>query len=313
MMIVQKLPGKTPRSNKGVSTVIGTIFFLILVITIISVLFVSLYRYNDNVIQAISTEEIRAQEKIALTKLTLSNGYITSLNVENLGSITIQIRAIYVNSKYICDPSDESLNINGAYIGPQESSSINLLPVLFDPASSITVATSKGMKAIELQSNLIDSSNTTSMPRDTYYGPLQLNFSRFYCQNTTSTGVPITDWSDGSQITPPLSTQALAWNITVKNIDVRNITLNKYSALTLVSNTAGGQRAFYIKTDTLFIQVNQTVSINYVWDNPQSEAALNLAGFSASTAKVFLTFYGTFSDGTTYGQTMPFKAVHIVS
>ena len=92
-----------------------------------------------------------------MTSIELSpQGYITGVNINNSGSITTQIRAFYVNNVFICDPSNPILNPNGAYIKAQDSQLIKINPVLFNSASYITMATSRGMKAIELESHLVN-------------------------------------------------------------------------------------------------------------------------------------------------------------
>lgn len=302
--------------NQAVSTVIGTILFLILIVSMASVLFLTIYRYNDSVKQALLTEDTRSQEKIAMTSLKfdnettkdMTNINITGITIQNLGSITSQIRALYIDNNFTCDPSNPALNSDGAYVNAHESKLVNLPPTRFNASSFITVATSRGIKAIELESNFLNTSSTGYTPVLTNYGPLRLNFSLFYYRATDKNGMPTGPWQPGSNISSAVN--YCAWNITVTNIDTRDITLSQYCSLTLVTNEGGSQFPWYTDNPNQLIPSNQTVQIVYIWAGPlPTTSAGGFTGFSGETSKVFLTFFGKFSDGATYGQTIPFEGI----
>lgn len=296
--------------NRGVSTVFGSVFFLLLIVMLASALFIALNNYNDSVKQAIANEDARSQEKIVMTDLVFSGGtdYIVGVTVTNLGSITSQIRAFYVDNEYICDPSDPSLNSDGAIVSPQANKTLNLPITKFNPTSCISLATSRAVKTIELESNFLNRTSSGYAPVITNYGPLRLNFSLFYYRETTQGGSPIGNWQNGSSVSPTVD--YCEWNITVTNIDTRDITLNQYSSLTLVTNEGGGQFPWYIDNPSQLIASNQTLNIIYIWETPlPCSKAGGFSGFSGQTSKVFLTFYGKFSDGDTYAQTIPFEAI----
>jgi hypothetical protein len=111
----------------------------------------------------------------------------------------------------------------------------------------------------------------------------------------------------------------VVWNVTVTNIDDRDLTINKYSGFTLVSNDGGVQLPWFIEPpdglDTLFIASNSTVHIIYIWDRPRlTQGVKSQSVYNQNDrSKVFLTFFGIFHehDGSTrpYGQTIPFEAV----
>ncbi len=279
---------------------------MIIAITVASTLLITLYRFNENIQQINTIEDERSHEKIIISDITVVNGIMTAITIQNLGSVTSQIKAFYVNDQLICDPSEYSLNSNKAYINAQDSRSINVLPTIFNIADRITIATARGIKAIELESNFQESSSSTTEPPDTYYGPLRLNFTLFYYRTVDGTGNPIGPWEHADHI--PSNVTECSWNITVTNIDTRHITLSGYSSLTLVTNEGGGQKPWYTNSPGQFIPANQSVNIIYTWSSPQPcTVAQSVHGINAS--KVFLTFYGKFSDGTTYGQTIPFSAI----
>jgi len=74
---------------------------LILVITVASILFFTLHAFGYATQEALNFEEERMREKIALISLTTENisgtEYVTSLLINNTGSITCRIRGIYID------------------------------------------------------------------------------------------------------------------------------------------------------------------------------------------------------------------------
>jgi hypothetical protein len=132
----------------------------------------------------------------------------------------------------------------------------------------------------------MNSSSSTLAPVNTNYGPLRLNFTLFYYRQTDSGGIPTGPWLPGANVSS--TTTNCAWNITVTNIDNRNITLNEYSSLTLVSNAGGAQYPWYISAPPVFVQTNHTVSIVYLWDRQQRpDSASSLPQANRETFKVF--------------------------
>lgn len=303
------------KKNRALSNVLGAIM-MIIIITLVSSLFLAIFRYNESIQQATNIENSRTQEKILLIDLTTKTEsgteYITSLTITNNGSITSQIKAVYINGEFHCDPSDISLNPQGTFINNQESKNITITQIPYDPTAKISVATERGMKAIQYASNLRSGdAPPPSDPVSTSYGPLRLNFTLFYYAKTDALGTPVDIWKDGWNVQDPKNLPYCAWNITVTNIEKRDITLNGNSTLTLVSNGGGGQLPWFLKTNSFFIAANSTIHLIYVWDEPASGSAQGFSGTftQTQTAKVFLTFFGEFSDKTTYGQTVPFEAV----
>ena len=308
--------------NKGASTVFGSILFLILVLTLASILFFALYRYNKLVQGSIILEQERMQEKIVLYSLATQNvsgiEYVVAIYVNNSGSITSRIRAVYVDNEFLCDPSNKSLNPNDTYINAKGVLPIWLPPgVTYEPMAKITVATERGIKSTEYQWKLKSGGGAPPeyVQKGFYYGPLMLDFNKFYYTECPS-GTPILPWKEGWCV--EIGTGEIAWNITVTNVDDRNITINQFSCFTLFPNKSpSNRRAWYLEPPqdfTQFIEVNETVNIIYIWDRPKSISNKVQDVYTTECRnKVFLTFFGVFHehDGTTkpYGQTIPFEAV----
>jgi len=140
--------------NKGISTIFGSILLIILVLTLASIFFLALYRYNHSVQEAIRVEEERMQEKIILYGLATQNlsgtECVYAIHVNNTGSIASRIRAVYIDNEFLCDPSDRTINPSDTYINPKDSSWILLsLGVKYEPTAKMTVATERGTKSSE--------------------------------------------------------------------------------------------------------------------------------------------------------------------
>jgi len=308
--------------NKGISTVFGSILFIILVVTLASTLFFTLYKYNHSVQESIKLEEERMQEKIVLCALATQNQsgteYITAILINNTGSITSRIRAVYIDSEFLCDPSEYA----DTYVNAKESLWI-LLPagVEYEATAKMAVATERGMKSLEYEWKLKHGGEFNPPVEQTrfYFGPLWLDFNKFYfteCDPKNGSYDPYS-WKPGWEI--EIGTGSIAWNITVKNVDDRDITINQFSCFTLFPNKSpSNRRAWYLEPPqgsfTQFIASNTTVNIIYIWDRPKMvHTSPQTIYTTVCRNKVFLTFFGLFHehDGTTkpYGQTIPFEAV----
>ena len=123
------------RKNLGLSTVFMAVLFLILAITISSILFFALHSFGYATQEALTFEEERMREKISLISLTTENisgtEYVTTLLVNNTGSITCRIRGIYIDNEFLCDPS-ESTN---PYLNPTEN---KIIIIPFDTVLEVT-------------------------------------------------------------------------------------------------------------------------------------------------------------------------------
>jgi hypothetical protein len=311
------------RRNKGVASVIGSVLMLFLVITLASLLFLSLYSYEEKAQESIILEEQRVQEKIVLLSLSTINisetEYLNALFINNTGTITTRIRAVYIDNVLICDPTDSLLNPNGTYINAKDSLWVNIPNIEYSPFSKIEAATERGLKSVEYEWKL-KSGSEAEPPGETmrfHFGPLLLDFEKFYYTENEGSYDPYS-WKPGWSVEKGTT---VVWNVTVTNIDDRDLTINKYSGFTLVSNDGGVQLPWFIEPpngqDTVYIPSNGTVHLIYIWDRPRmTQGVKNQSVYNQNDrSKVFLTFFGIFHehDGSTkaYGQTIPFEAVLI--
>ena len=300
------------KNKKGVSTVVGSMLFLIIIIMLASTLFLGLYGYNNSAQEAIILEEARAEEKIVIDELVTDAEVteITAINVKNVGSSAVRIRAIYVDNTLIYDPL--------TYIDAKQDALLTLPdPTPYTSTSIITAATERGVKSTIEEGDLIENYQTP-LDNEFYFGPLKLDFEEFYYIQVLEGTYDPTEIEPGWN---PDSSTTLVWRITVTNIDSRTINLTKYSCLTLIDNAGGSQRPWYIEKiehetgpDSSSILPQETVNIFYRWDNPISQKHQSVFSNDCQ-CRVILTFFGSFDlsgDRTIpYGQTIPFEAVLI--
>jgi len=326
----KNLKRKIPRGRRGVSTIYTSLISLLLVFSILTLLFLTFVSYNLAVQEQMRIEHERSQEEIVISGLVLNETDLTISHVvvNNTGTIEVKIRAIYVTNSttttLICDPS----TYMDTHIAPSESLRIRLPGgVAFEPNAKITVATERGVKTKEYEGILIFGSPKPRWkynPSRLYIGPLMLQFDAFWYRKTFQNGNldPNDRWHLGWSI--PKGFGYCAWNITIMNIDDRNITINRFSSFTAVPNDSpSSELSWYLEptnqTDlTHFLAVNQTQNIIYIWSTPMrlpEEGGTNSAQkmtLPECTCMVFLTFFGVFHehDGTTttYAQTIPFEA-----
>jgi hypothetical protein len=300
---------------------------LLLMFTAFIGLLIAYLNYNISAKEQMDIDHERSQEKIVLSKIELNNeSSISKLVINNTGSIDVRIRALYeiVNgeTKFIFDPSEYS----ETQIEPTKSLIINIPPevpdIPFNNQTKILVATERGIKSLDSLPELVygpAEPPTNYDPTKLYIGPLMLKFDDFFYHVTLNDGTldPSETWQPGWIVDEKLPVK-LAWNITVMNIDVRNLTITKFSSFNIVSTNGPNVKSWYIEpTDQInkehFLEINQTEIITYIWDGPFSDDPQSVGPpFKDSTCMVFLTFFGVFheNDGieTPYAQTIPFEA-----
>jgi hypothetical protein len=306
---------KKLRNNKnGISTVFGSMLFLIIVMVIASTLFIGLYNHNKTTREGTRIEEIRSREKITIcdleTNLVDETLVVTTIEIMNLGSKAVKIAAVYVDNSLIAETA--------TVINTKSSNSITLDPPMeYDSESIITVTTDKGVRSSIEEGDLVENYQVPTND-EFYFGPLRLDFEEFYYLEITDQDYdpePLNPgWNPGPSTT-------LVWRINVTNVDARDLLLTGYSCLTLIDNSGGNQKPWYIErvqhadgTNSSIIESQENVMIFYRWDNPETKKEQSTFANDAQ-CRVILTFFGTFQLSNNrqipYGQTIPFEAVLI--
>jgi len=315
------------KNRKGISTVFVSLYIAILAFLLISMLFIGLSISSSSLVERMKIEQEKMQENIVLAgpeaiKL-ISGSIVQSIRVNNTGSITLRIKALYIDGKFICDPSKFQ---GDAYIEPRESLWIQLYPnvnppiILNDTTANApwTVTTERGTKASETGGNLKwGEPGVPYSPNKFYFGPLMIIFDMFHWRSGTG------PWRSGWTI--PKGTKDVTWRILVVNVDDRAINATEKSCFTLISNDNSPKDPlpWYIDIDPKVKQMTFKPGVftfvYYAWSKPVSEGGASkqgVTGMSESTTNInFLTFFGSFIEAngslTPFGQTIPFEAVLI--
>ena len=318
---------KIAKDKKGVSPLFISLYLALITILLISMLFFAVEVSSSGLNNRMKIEQERMQERIVLAgpealELTEASE-VERLRVDNVGSITVRIRALYIDSEFVCDPSQFD---GDAYIEPKESLWINLSsvtpPIIFgnETANAYwTVTTERGSRASEIGGNLKWPPYAPPTIGKFYWGPLMIVFDMFHWRSGSG------PWMSGWSI--PKGTKDVTWRILVVNVDNRDIVITETSCLTLISNDNSPKDPlpWYIDPtspdQTMRLKPGIFNFIHYTWSKPFSEGGAKRQAVTGmqdlTTCITFLTFFGHFIEvnGTliSFGQTIPFEAVLVTS
>lgn len=319
---------KLGKNKKAVSPVFVAIYLAMLAVLLISVLFAALNIYGTSVTERMKMEEERQQESVGLhgpkaIRLNRDNTFVEELRVNNTGTITIRIRALYISHKFIVDPSTFQ---NDSYINPKSSLWIKLFPL---PSGNKiewnqttvnadwTVTTERGTRAHQIGASLYYGDNPHYGWEGRFYiGPLMIMFNMFHWRSDTG------PWQNGWML--PKSTADVTWRILISNIDNIDIKVTNKSSLTLISNdnAPNDPIPWYIDPtlSSMYYKPGSFYFVYYSYAKPYDESRQRQSanGFGDGTTCItFLMFLGAFvspnGTETPYGQTIPFEAVHVTT
>jgi len=270
------------------------IYILLLAIILVSTLFISASIGKLGLSNSMKAEQERMQEGVAIGGpggMKLEGTDVSSLRVNNTGSIALRIRAIYIDEKFKCDPSTFD---GDSYINPKDHIWIQLSDINYDQTKKLnwTVSTERGTSATERGEAILE--GPTVPDQDTSLirvGPFELAFEQFYWSESS----PIS-WNPGWSI--PDGTKNVIFKITVKNIDDEPIILNDKCCFTLVGNdNIPNNRLFwYIRppqSGDLLVDPGDTVTIIYDRNAPGSKQTPNFDKFQVGATCInYLIFTG---------------------
>ena len=179
------------------------------------------------------------------------------------------------------------------------------------PNSAVFVATERGVRsqsANEIQQGN-EQPNRYPGTSSLTIGPLRLAFNSLNWASSSKQG-SLGSWQ--SRWTIPIG--YCAWRLNLTNVDDKNrtLTINQYSGFS-INIVSGPQTAtWFLKANQQTVAWNDTQPIMFHWDNPVSRSSATSAGSSQKgTNNVYLTIFGTYSDGEEFSQTVPFQAITV--
>lgn len=311
---------KQLRTNrKGISSLFIAIYVALLAIIIFSTLFIGLSISQSSLASYSKIEQERTQESILIRgpralNVTLSNGHVESLLVNNVGGIAVRIRSLYIGGEFICDPSTFQ---GDSYISPQSSVSFNISSYNINIYNNTiltanwTVTTERGSKSSETGANLwLGPPDTPDDANKFYFGPLLLLFNMFHWSNDGIT------WNNGWTI--PEAPGDVIWQIMAANIDSRPIVLNASSSFALIQNSKQSNKiaSWNIGPSTLNpsepMKPGTYYLIHFSLNGPNSLVDISTPN---PVTLNFMTIIGSFIEingsYSGFAQTIPFEAVKI--
>ena len=307
------------KNKKGISSLFIAIYVALLAFTILSTLFVGLSISQSSIASYSKIEQERTQENILIRgpralNVTLSNGVVESLLINNTGGITVRIRSLYIGGAFMCDPSTYP---GDSYISPQSSLSVNLSALninIYDNTiltANWTVTTERGTTSSETGANLwLGSTETQDEANKFYFGPLLLLFNMFHWSNDGGN-----TWNNGWTI--PKSPGDVIWQILAADIDERPIILNASSSFALIQNSKQSNKIETWDIGPSNLNPSRLEPGSYYFIHFSLNGPNSLVDISTPNPVTlnFITIIGSFieQDGSLNGfaQTIPFEAVKI--
>lgn len=298
---------------------------MLLLMLSIMVAFISAFsNYNLSAKSQLQVQSERSQEKIVISQIDTDptqGDKITFIHINNIGTIEVRIRALYGETNGIMSFLDDPSLYSSTYIPEGGSKAINVAPLdLYLSDTKLIAATERGTLSLAINELELKFDEPLDYDPSQYsIGPLMLNFTTLNYTKTNSAGVIQTPWP-GWPLTS--ETKYCGWTIAITNLDTQNrsITLNQFTGFT-VSVVGGPQTAtWYLEPDksnpltlTQEIPHNESRTILYLYDQAKNDKKNTVQEVpSPDTYNIFLTFFGTYEDGSPFSQTVPFEAIRIV-
>ena len=265
---------------------------------------------NLSMQQKMNIDEERAKEQITITQITLtSENKIVGITVSNTGAIESKIRALYREENgvvtLLTDPS--------TYIQQGSSKTLNVasLGLIASPNSMIFAATERGVRSQGANEIQLANENQEKFPDTSTLtiGPLRLSFNSLNWASSSKQGT-IGAWQPKWIIT----TGYCAWRLNVTNVDDKNrtLTINQYTGFSINKVSAPSTQTWFLKATQQVVAWNETQPITFLWNDPVSRSAATSAGNEQKGVNnVYLTVFGSYSDGQEFSQTVPFQAITV--
>ena len=303
--------------KKGISSLFITIYVLLLAAILISTLLVALGISNSSLTTNYEIERKREQEHISIAGpggLELDGTTVSALRVNNLGSITVRIRSIYIGQSFKCDPSTFT---GDSYIEPKESLWVQFsgnLEVNYEETKNLywTVTTERATSSTVKGKYILNDPGTVPDTDYLRFGPFELAFEDFHWKSDA------VNWQPGWSI--PKSTKNVQWQINLTNIDDEPIVLTTTSCFLVVGNNEipESKLTWYIQPGNLVLAPGDDMDVYFDRKSDGSTSNTpNFGKFQSGTSclnLLVLTGYYANRFGVPYwdrpiAQTIPFEAI----
>jgi hypothetical protein len=284
---------------------------LLIMLSATTLLIVAFSNYNASLQTQLKIEKERAQEQIAITKISMSlEQKLTNVTVSNTGAIEVKIRAFYREEggivNFVGDPSTSIAQ------GDSKTIDVSGYGLTVNPKALLVAATERGVKSKGVnEMSLVYGEPPTGVDTSGLsVGPLLMAFDSMSWASCKPNGDLLTGW----QQIWTIPTGTCAWQLNLTNVDTENrsLSVNKYSGFTLSKIDLPQTTTWYLKVPQYTVGWNQTIQVIFVWDNILSAKAQTVNARQKGINNIFLTVFGNYSDGKTFAQTIPFEALTVV-
>ncbi len=295
---------------------VGAVFMLMIMFAALIALVFAFSNFDQSGQARLNQEYGRIQESISIAGISIDNltNRITSVNVNNTGTIEVRIRALYQQqdgvATFLTDPS----TFSNTYIPTGSNKTIDITNLALPKNATIIAATERGVKSIGVNRATINfaASDSNYDPSQFSIGPLMLTFTTLsWTSNFDGSNNPLPPFQPGWTV--PASSK-VAWRIDLRDVDTqhRGLTLNQFSGYTINRFDGPSTSTWYLSQNSVTLNWNQSTNIYLMWDSPTSHKTIVSPGSAnRGVNNAFLTLFGTFTDGQTFAQTIPFESITV--
>jgi hypothetical protein len=283
-------------SSRGISTVVGTIFLVLVVFVICTNVFlwtmIQNTRYNQAVKESHQMDANRFNERVVISRGAYSvagDRVRVDATLSNEGPVPVQVITLWVVDATINNYGFKNgLNINlNAGDSRTVSGEMTIPGTESNHRFNIWYVTARGNLVSFVKERYVTISNMTSV-----MGPVLLNYQSLrWISETGNSGT----WEI------PKNEKIKEWFLSLTNYGDEDITLSTSSMFRLEAGAESNQ--WYLK-EKYTLAVGQEVTITFVSKTPSS--------MSVGTYPTTITLVGKYASDQPYGQMFSFVAIEVV-
>lgn len=265
---------------------------------------------NESMQRQMGAEQQQAKEQIAITGVGINSAQeITNITISNTGTIEVTIRALYRqvagHTSLLEDP------LTSIAQGSNKTLDLTSFGLSTEANSVFIAATQRGTKSIGVNEIQLEYGETPGQFNTTALtiGSLVLTFDSLNWASCNPNGNNLSPW----QLTWTIPTGYCAWRVNLTNVDPqeRDIFINQYSGFTISLVNSPSTATWYMDNTQQTLSWNQTSSIVFLWNSVGGNQAQTAGSPQTGVNNVFLTLFGSYSNGEPFAQTIPFEAITV--